>query len=234
MWRKGRSAAEGPGWTTRDEVLSYTCTLAAELAAGGPVTSAWEVAAPFPTTLGEELPLWGSGAFTLHEWRAPGDGSWQPNQTIAFGTGAVGAGLTIGSLLGGVIGNSRARRAAEAAATPRWMQTDGGGLYLSHRGFYLDTARVVAWDWTSVTSATMAKPGAVQISGNSEYGPISWALCSDWAELLFITWALTRHPRHPQLIDGQWLPPGWLDHAQAHHQPIRLGSLGLPRAAGRP
>lgn len=65
----------------------------------------------------------------------------------------------------------------------------------------------------SVTSATMARPGAVQISGNSEHGPVSWALCSDWAELLFITRALTRHPRHPQLIDGQWLPPGWLDHA---------------------
>ncbi|MGH3526281.1 MAG: hypothetical protein ACRDQV_14160 [Pseudonocardiaceae bacterium] len=219
MWRKRRSAAEGPGWTTRDEVLSYTTTLAAELGAGGPVGSAWEVTAPFPPTLGEELPLWGSGAFTLHEWRAPGDGSWQPNQTIAFGTGAVGAGLMIGSLLGGVIGNSRARRAAEAAAIPRWMQTDGGGLYLSHRGFYLHTDRVVAWDWASVTSATMAKPGAVQISGTSEYGPISWALCSDWAELLFITWALTRHPRHPQLIGGQWLPPGWLDHAHAHHQP---------------
>lgn len=106
------------------------------------MTSAGEVTAPFPPTLGEELPLWGAGSFTVYEWRAPGDGSWQPNQTIAFGTGAVGAGLMIGSLLGGVIGNSRA---AEAAAIPRWMVIERGGLYLSHRGFYLHTERVLTW-----------------------------------------------------------------------------------------
>jgi acyl-CoA synthetase (AMP-forming)/AMP-acid ligase II len=45
----------------------------------------------------------------------------------------------IGSLLGGVIANSRARRAAKATAVPRWVQTGRSGLYLSHRGFYLHT-----------------------------------------------------------------------------------------------
>lgn len=174
MWGKRRSSE--PGWTTRDEVLRYTCELAGELAAGGPVASAGEVAAPFPPTLGEEQPLWGAGSFTLHEWRAPGDGSWQPNRTVALGTGAVGTGLVIGSLIGGVIGNSRARRAAEAAAIPRWMPIERGGLYLSHRGFYLHTARVLVWDWASITAATMTEPAAVHLSGNSEHGPVSWLL----------------------------------------------------------
>lgn len=232
MWGKRRSPQAA--WTRRDEVLRYTCTLAAELAAGGPVVSAGEVAAPFPPTLGEQLPLWGSGSFTLHEWRAPGDGSWQANQMMAFGTGPVGTGLMIGSLLGGVIANSRARRDAEAAARLRWMQTNGGGLYLSHRGFYLHTDRVLTWGWDDVTTATMAKPAVVQISGNSVHGPVSWALCSDWAELLFVTWALTRHPRHPQLLNGQWLPPGWLDHAHTHHQQVPLTSPSLPSAAEYP
>ncbi|MGB7799086.1 MAG: hypothetical protein WBL53_22940 [Pseudonocardiaceae bacterium] len=125
--------------------------------------------------------------------------------------------LVIGSLLGGVIANSRAGCSPPAA-----------GLYLSHRGFYLHTDRVLTWGWDDITTATMAKPGAVQIRGNSVHGPVAWALCSDWAELLFITWALTRHPRHPQLLNGQWLPPGRVDHAHTHHQPVPLTSLGLP------
>lgn len=232
MWRKRLSSA--PGWTTRDEVLRYTCVLADELAAGGPVASAGEVAAPFPPALGEELPLWGAGSFTLHEWRAPGDGSWQPNRTVAFGTGAVGAGLMIGSLLGGVIANSQARREAEAAAIPRWTQTAGGGLYLSHCGFYLHTDRVLTWGWDDITTASITEPAAVHLCGNSVHGPMSWLLRSDWAELLFVTWALTCHPRHPQLANGQWLPPGWLDHADRHHQPVRLTSLNLPPAVGHP
>jgi hypothetical protein len=231
--RRQQRAAE-PAWTTRDEVLRYTCMLAGELAAGGPMVSAGEVAAPFPPTLGEQGPLWGSGSFTLHEWRAPGDGSWQPTRTVAFGTGGLGAGLMIGSLLGGVIANSRARRAAEAAAIPRWMPIARGGLYLGHRGFYLHTDRVLAWDWASVTAASMTEPAAVHLSGSSEYGPVSWLLCSDWAELLFVTWALTRHPRHPQLGDGQWLPPGWLDHAHAHQQLVRLTSPHLSPTADHP
>ena len=112
---------------------------------------------------------------------------------------------------------------------PRWIQPAGGGC--SHRGFYLHAERVLTWGWDDITTATMAKPGAVQIRGNSVHGPVAWALCSDWAELLFITWALTRHPRHPQLLNGQWLPPGRVDHAHTHHQPVLLTSLGLPPAA---
>jgi hypothetical protein len=230
---RGRRRSSPTSWTVRDEVLYYTCTLAGELAAGGPVVSAGEVAAPFSPTLGETRPLWGAGSFTLHEWRAPGDGSWQPTQTLAFGTGPVGTGLMIGSLVGGVIANCRARRAAEAAAIPRWMPIARGGLYLSHRGFYLHTDRVLPWDWASITTATMAEPATVHLCGTSERGPISWRLCSDWAELLFITWALTRHPRHPQLVDGQWLPPGWLAHAHTQHKPVQLTSLRLPAADRR-
>ena len=39
---------------------------------------------------------------------------------------------------------------------------------------------------------------------------------SDWAELLFVLWALVRHPRHPQLGNGGWQPPGWQDRCRAN------------------
>jgi hypothetical protein len=220
----------GPAWTVRDQVLQYTCELACELAAGGPVVSAGEVPAPFAPALGEELPLWGAGPFALYEWRAPGDGSWQSDRMMIFGTGAVGAGLMIGSLIGGAIADSRARHAAEAAAIPRWMSIEHGELYLSHRGFYLHTPRVLVWGWDSVTAATIIEPAAVRISGHSVHGQVCWLLRSDWAELLFVTWALTRHPGHPQLVNNQWLPPGWLTHAHTHHKSIRVTGRPLPPA----
>ena len=45
---------------------------------------------------------------------ARGMGSWQADQTMAVGTGAVGARLLIGLLIGGLIANSQARRDARA------------------------------------------------------------------------------------------------------------------------
>ena len=42
---------------------------------------------------------------------------------------------------------------------------------------------------------------------------MSWIIQSDWAELLFVAWAVIRHRRHPQLVTGGWLPPGWVERA---------------------
>jgi hypothetical protein len=57
----------------------------------------------------------GRGSFSLHEWAGrQGMGSWQADQTMAVGTGAVGARLVIGLLIGGLIANSQARREARA------------------------------------------------------------------------------------------------------------------------
>ena len=61
-----------------------------------------------------------------------------------------------------------------------------------------------------------------------------WAIASDWAELVFVLWALARHPRHPQLINGEWLPPGWLEHAEAFQHPAPVATNGrlLPATRG--
>lgn len=75
------------------------------------------------------------------------------------------------------------------------MPIDTGMIYVSAYGFYLSgEGGLYPWSWG-----------------------FSWILRSDWAELVFVTWALAVHPRHPQLLTGGWLPPGWLDWAAGHH-----------------
>ncbi len=56
-------------------------------------------------------------------------------------------------------------------------------------------------------------------------------LQSDWAELIFITWAIARHPRHPQLVSGGLFPPGWAGHAAAHHHGVPPPAPGLGAAS---
>ncbi|WP_158888674.1 hypothetical protein [Amycolatopsis anabasis] len=207
-----------PPWTPRDEALRYTCYLAALLAGGHDLSQVAEVFAPFPATNTEDERLWVMGPFLLSDFRSLGDGSWQVTTPMVFGTGALGVGLVAGSLIGGSIAKSRARRAAQMAAIPRWVPIEQGTLYVSQRGFYLHTPRVMRWHWEAVTSAAMVAPATVHLAGNSDNGPISWILQSDWAELVFVSWAYTMHPRHPQLITGEWLPPGWMEHAHYHQR----------------
>jgi hypothetical protein len=232
-----KEAAAVPPWTPRDEVLRYTCYLAALLSGGHSTQDVVEVLAPFPPTNADDEKLWATGPFVLSDFRALGDGSWQVSTPVVFGTGAIGVGLVAGSLVGGSIAKSRARRAAQAAAVPRWVPIEQGQLYLSQYGFYMHTPNVLRWSWSEVTGASVVAPATVHFTGNSVDGPISWLLQSDWAELLFVTWALTIHPRHPQLLTGGWLPPGWLEHARFHHRPPDPApGAGLPAitAAGEP
>jgi hypothetical protein len=65
----------------------------------------------------------GRGSFSLHERAGrQGMGSWQADQTMAVGTGAIGARLVIGLLISGLIANSQARRDARALdqSAHRW------------------------------------------------------------------------------------------------------------------
>jgi len=137
----------------------------------------------------------------------------------------------MGLLAGSVIGNARAkahaRAQAAADATPRWVPIEQGTLYVSRYGWHMHTPSVLSWSWPSTTSASMMGPAAVHVTGDSTSGPVSWMLESDWAELVFVLWALVRHPRHPQLLSGGWLPPGWVEHAMGHNKPVPPSMLGL-------
>lgn len=220
-----RRIEQAPSWTAHDTALWHTCEIAVDLVRGIVPEPRQEVHAAFPPQLSHHERFWASGPFDLLEERAAGDGSYQHDNGFFFATGR--GGLTATAAFVGVqaMGNSRRRRMAEQAAVPRWTPIDAGHLYVSALGLHLHTTHHVRpWAWPSFTSMEMVGPGAVHVLGNSTVGPVSWIIRSDWAELLFVTWAMNHHRRHPQFLNGGWLPPGWLRWASEQNYPVRLSS----------
>ncbi|SIR99105.1 hypothetical protein SAMN05445060_2016 [Williamsia sterculiae] len=150
------------------------------------------------------------GAFTLHDFGAMGDGSYVHNNGFFFASGGTGLALTAGMAAGRALGNGSRRSAAQAAAVARWKQIDQGALFVSTHGFRMQTQRgMYSWWWDAIGSMQLVAPGTVQFSGDSANGHVTWILGSEWAELVFTFWARVRHRRHPQFLNGGWVPPGW-------------------------
>lgn len=212
-------------WTAHDTALWHTCEIAVDLVRGVVPPPRQEVQTAFPPQLGHDEQFWACGAFELLEQRSAGDGSYMHNSGFFFATGAVGLAATAAFAGARALGNSSRRQAAEQAAVPRWMPVEAGHVYVSALGLHLHTgSSVLPWAWPAFTAMQMVGPGAVHVLGNSDAGPVSWVLRSDWAELAFVTWALAHHRRHPQFLNGGWLPPGWLRWASEQNYPVRLSS----------
>lgn len=65
------------------------------------------------------------------------------------------------------------------------------------------------------------------LAAPSTQGTTHWLLQSQYAELVFLLWAKTRYPGHPQLQHHAWLPPNWAPWATAQgHRP----ALGIDPA----
>lgn len=216
-------------WTDRDTALWHTCEIAAVLAHGRIPPPRQQVVSIFPPQLAPDEQYWAAGPYLLNEELAPGDGSYVHDSGYFLATGRGGLTATAAVAAFRAAGNARRRRRAEEAAVPRWTPIEHGTVYLSAYGFSLHgPGGVSPWGWPSVTAAQMVAPGAVHLLGASVRGQVSWILQSDWAELLFVAWALARHRQHPQLITGSWLPPGWLQRCAEFSQQTRLASPALP------
>ena len=68
----------------------------------------------------------------------------------------------------------------------------------------------------------LAAFGCVIVNGRSSRGPLTWRAVTDCAELLVVLWAINGHPQHPQLVDGSWMPAGWIPWAAAQGYPPPL------------
>lgn len=213
-------------WTPRDDVLLHTCRIANMVITKGELATIPEVLAPFaPQVPGERL--WSAGPFTLARWgladvddpedqRPPGLVGWAVNEAVKTGLWYAD-GATHG--LVGHIAQRRAWRKGQAAAIPQWVPFANGTLFISVYGFHLYTRQVYQWPWEGITGAQLSGPGVLDLTGNNGQQLVEWRLMSDWAELMFVTWALERHPKHPNIVTG-WLPPGWIDHANAWGQAV--------------
>ena len=212
-------------WSHHDAALWYTCEIVYDVLRGAaPTPVGGEIQAPFPPQPPDERFL-ASGSFTLLDWRALGDGTYMRKTTVVGGTGALGIFALGATLLGSAVGNSARRSQASAAAQPRWVTIASGELLVAEHEFVMVSPQGL-WRWrgNAVESADMTGPGHMRMHGTSVNGPVTWVLQSDWAELVFLLWALRHHPRHPRLLDGGWLPHGWMQHAQRHSYDTRLSS----------
>jgi hypothetical protein len=170
-------------------------------------TGLQSVATPLPPVLGAGEVVLADGGFELMTFRPVGNGGYMHRSTAVLPLGRGVTGLAVGALVAQSVGNRRRRTAAERDAAPRWVVDDRGGLWVSTHGFYLQTARgLFPWPWHSIQAAELTGPGQVHVQGTSESGPVSWIVGSRWAELLFVLWAMVRHPQHPQFTTGTWAP----------------------------
>lgn len=151
------------------------------------------------------------GAFSLADHHAAGDGSYERDNGFFFATGGAGLALTAGVMAGRAIGNARRRNEAIRAATARWREIDRGQIWVGTGGVTFRTVNgIFSWWFPSIDAAELVGPAAMWFTGKTGPGQtISWIVRSDWAELIFTLWARARHPRHPQLVGGAWVPAGW-------------------------
>lgn len=167
-----------------------------------------------------------AGPVAADAFRSAGDGSYLHSSGFAFGTGGLGVALVAGSLIGNAAANSRRRREAEANAASMWRPEFTGLVFVTNTGFVLQTSDgLFPWQWASLDLMEVVSFNRVVVHGRSATGTITWRLTSEWAELIFVMWALNQHPQHPQLRDGTWLPEGWIEWAT---------SMGYRPHLGRP
>lgn len=171
-----------------------------------------------------------SGPTRVDELRAAGDGSYSRSGGFVFGTGTLGMALVAGSLIGNAVSNNRARNQAMANAQVTFRHQFDGTLFACNDGWIFHTAQgVYNWDFGSVGAMQVIAPNTVLMQGQSDRGPLTWRIISPYAELIFVLWALERHPQHPQLVDGSWLSSEWIAFARSHGRDPRIPSGVLAR-----
>lgn len=205
-------------WTYRDEVLVATAHIVAATATGE-LDRLPRLASNLALSYDDEQ-LVAVGDYRLDWWGANGDGTWSHAGGFAAGTGPIGIGLAVGSLIGNSVGRARARAEAADAAMIRWRPVDAGQVHITTHGLYLTGGRhgYRRFLWDHLQQADVVVPCVLQFSASTDHGNQTWRLYSDWAELLFAYWALARNRNHPQWITGTWYPSDIMRQRAAYHR----------------
>jgi hypothetical protein len=207
---------QSSAWSRHDAAVLVTVEIVAALVAGdrGRLRP---VAADFPVHLSPDEALLAVGGVDVLSFRSAGDGTYAHQRPVVFTVGRPGTAAALTGAAVSAAGNRVRRRRAAADMQARWLLDDRGWIWVSSAGFYLRTpSGLFPWPWGAVRAVSLLEPGAVRLDGTGESSSVSWVLRTDWAELVLLLWTLARHPSHPQLQDGSWMPAGWLDRARAH------------------
>lgn len=224
------SETAGPterGWLPSDTALWHTCHIVHDVLANRVPEHTIDTLFPLD---GDVYGL-AAGALRVDQYYAIGDGSWQSDSTVVFGTGTLGLALMAGTMVASKAKENAARNQAAADATATWREfITGAVVYVTTAGFIIQTLEgLLQWEWEYVASAQVVSYNVLVLQVYTEQGTATWRLLSEWSELIFVLWALARHPRHPQLRDGSWLPPNWVEWAAAQGYRTHLGQAQITR-----
>ncbi|ONK14394.1 hypothetical protein [Streptomyces sp. MP131-18] len=214
----GDEPAPEPPWGSLDQYLWYTCDILRDHLAG--TLDQRPVIATTARLRPGERPL-AVGPAVFLSWRAVGDGSWTHSSVVAFGHPA----LVAGTLLGSAMGNHARRRAAQAAAQPRWVPEASGEVVITDLGFHFlnPVAAAYSWNWDMLNSVELVGPERLQCGFTGGHGQhVAAQLHTSWASLIFVLAALHAFPAHPRLLACAWLPPGFEQRCTRLGYPLRL------------
>ncbi|MEZ5321944.1 MAG: hypothetical protein R2698_07725 [Microthrixaceae bacterium] len=91
-----------------------------------------------------------------------------------------------------------------------WAPAMGGQLFYSNYGAYLlqQGDRIPSFiSWNAIQAAHLEDQGVLEITTVGAAGQEThFRVITDWAELMFLTWACLYMPHHPQLTTLGWIP----------------------------
>lgn len=202
-------------WSYRDESLLTTCRIW-RAAVNGRADEIPALATYFAPELGDRERLWVRGGGQVSAWIAPGDGQYERRSGGLFIFHPIWLAIMPVLAAGRAIGNYRRKQQAVSDLEERWLPVDQVALWVGSHGFYLEGTTIRSFGWSSIQSVQMVGAGAATIRYLGADGRNQVMLVqSEWAELIFIGWAVVRHPAHPALAGTDtWLPPGWVTKAE--------------------
>lgn len=225
--RSSRSLGKAatPAWGDLESARLLTCVVTSELLEGRAVGAV--TATPFALHRPARC-AYVSGPIRVLELRAAGDGSYLHSSGFVVGTGPMGLALLAGSLIGNATGNALRRQRAHHDAQLAFRHQLDAIVYVTDVGFVLHNYEgVFSWHHDAIDAMQVVGPGVALMQGQAIDRRVTWQLLSPWAELMFVTWALERHPDHAQLLDGSWFREGWLAYARSRGRDPRLVSTRI-------
>ena len=198
-------------WTPHESALWWTCNYVRDLTRVDRLPQAVRV--PFALQLDQGEFVYQSGTYERSWFGAAGDGSYRSSWLVAGAFSPLGIGLGALTLGASAALNSSRKAQATQNATAMWRPLDSGTIYISTHGYYLENySGLLPFGYNGHISAGIIGPGQLQFNVMMADGSQQrFAVSTNWAELIFVNWALRHCPNHPQMQNLGWLPREFIE-----------------------
>jgi hypothetical protein len=198
-------------WSAHESALWWTCNFVRDLTHSGRLPPPLPVAFVMRHDQNEFVYQWGN--YGRSWFGAEGSAGYRTSWLVAGGFSPLGIGLGALTLGASAALNANRRARANQAATPMWRPCDSGAIYISTHGYYMANQHgILPFAYNGHVSANLVQPGVIQCDMFMADGSQQrFATSTNWAELIFVTWALKHCPNHPQLQNLGWLPREFIE-----------------------